>query len=157
MIKTMPVAKLTRTNHQKHIVDVMPLIAAVFAVQCYLMGQFGAAIDTGNLALAMALGLSGFVGALFWYDKNHIILVFEDKIQSGIKGFGRVKTVKFEEIEQVLRPEKESNFSNLVLKLKCGSTRVFYFVDHPKASSEFLSHQIEMHKQKESESAVKAA
>lgn len=138
------IAKFTRINHQKHIIDVMPLIAAVFGVQCYLMGQFSAGISIGDLALAMAGGLVSFVAGLFWYDKKHRILIFSDRIESGFNGLGGMKTIMLKEIASIEAPEDEKNFSSLLIMMANGSSHVFYFIDYPKASKAFLEERISL-------------
>ena len=139
-------AKLSRNNHRKHIIDLMPLICAVFGVQCYLMSQFeiglNGGMDTGDLALLMGLGLITFISGLFWYNTSHHVLIYEDRILTGFAGFGTVKTIKFEDIASIKAPKEEQNFSSLVLKLKNGNSHIFYFVDFPKASKAFLEKQI---------------
>lgn len=137
-----PIAKLTKHNHQKHIIEVMPFIAAVFGVQCYLMTQFTNGADIGNLALTMASALIGFVLSLYLYDEKHHVVVFEDKIVYGFLGLGQSTTVLFKDIERVTAPEDERKFSSLMIKLKDGSCRALYFIDYPLASKDFLSAQL---------------
>lgn len=150
-------AKFTRTNHSKHIVDVMPLVAAVFGVQCYLLEQFESGIDTGTVAVSIAVGLVAFVCGLFWYDRNHHIIVFEDRIESGFFGFGAVKTVMLSEIESIEAPKEERNFSTLIVSTKEGKAHIYYFVDYPKASKEFLEKQISLITQEDDEDSAIAA
>ncbi len=148
-----PIAKLTRHNHQKHILEVMPFIAAVFGVQCYLMTQFTSGIDIGDLALTMASSLVGFVLSLYLYDEKHHVIIFEDKLVYGFLGFGQSKTIYFKDVERVVAPEEEKKFSSLMLKLKDGRCRVLYFIDYPLASKEFISGRLKALRASEDENS----
>lgn len=149
-----PIARFTRHNHQKHIIEVMPFIAAVFGVQCYLMGQFSSGVDIGDLALTLASALVGFVLSLYLYDEKNHVFIFEDKLVYGFLGLGQARTVMFKDIERIVAPEDERKFSSLMIKLKDGSCRVLYFIDYPVASKDFLS--LQMNKSKESDQDIAA-
>lgn len=141
----LPLAKLGRLNHRKHIVDIMPFIAAVFGVQCYLMSRFSSGVESGNLALWMGFGLVGFISALFWYDRNHQVIIYSDRIESGFTGFGTPMVLNFDEIENIKTPKEEQNFAPLVVRLKSGKAIVYHFVDHPKTSGDFILEQMKKH------------
>lgn len=139
-----PIAKLSRQNHMDHIISVLPLITAVFAVQCYLMSQFTSGVEIGDLAIGLACGLIAFVGGLFVYDKNHQIYVYPDHIRSGFGMFGGLKKISLNAVAAVVAPEEEKNFSSLILKMKDKRSHIFYFVDYPLNVKKLLDHQIDL-------------
>ncbi|MBC76920.1 MAG: hypothetical protein CME64_12980 [Halobacteriovoraceae bacterium] len=140
------IAKFSRINHMEHITGVLPLLTAVFGVQCYLMSRFTSSISTGDLALGLGLSLVFFVCALFYYDKNHVVLIYKDHIKAGMT-LGQGTRIDFAEIESVIAPKEEKGFGTLVLKLKDGRTYALYFIDFPVGSKEFL--ELQMHKMNE--------
>lgn len=136
-----PIAKLSRQNHIDHIIGVLPLITAVFGVQCYLMSQFTSGIEIGNLALGLASGLVAFVGGLFYYDNKHQVFVYPDRLRAGFGLLGGLKSIKFSEIEEVIAPLEEKKFASIILRMKNNRSHIFYFVDYPLDVKKLLDHQ----------------
>ncbi len=135
------IAKLSRNNHVDHITGVMPLLTAVFGVQCYLMGKFTTSINVGDLALGLGISLACFVCGLFYYDKNHLVLIYTDHIKTGLR-VGQGKRINFSDIEEIIAPKDEKAFGTLILKLRNGATHPLYFVDFPLGSKDFLDQQM---------------
>ncbi|MCO4756251.1 MAG: hypothetical protein KC478_17345 [Bacteriovoracaceae bacterium] len=122
--------------------SVLPLITVVFGVQCYLMSKFSSNVEIGDLAIGLAGALVIFVCSLFYYDKNHVILIYSNHLKSGMMR-GKGKRIEFFDIEEIVAPKEEKRFGTLVLKMKDGLSHTFYFVDYPVGAKAFLDEQIE--------------
>lgn len=136
-------AKIGRENHINHLITVMPLIVMVYAIQCYVMWKFSPELQIGDYAITMGIVLSSFISFMVFYDNNHHVLIYEDKlhIYFGLTGTNRV--IEFKDIETIIAPEEEVNFSNLIIKTKEDQkNHVFYFVDHPFHVKKLIEKQI---------------
>ena len=135
-------AKIGRENHINHLITVMPLIVMVYAVQCYVMWSFSPDMKIGDYAITMGCVLSSFIGLMVYYDNNHHVLIYEDRLHIYFGLTGTNKIIEFSDIEKVLAPDEDVNFSNLIIKTKEEKNHVFYFVDHPLLVKKLIEKQM---------------
>jgi hypothetical protein len=135
-------AKIGHQNHINHLITVMPLITMVYAVQCYVMWKFSPDMLIGDYAITMGCVLSSFIGIMVYYDNNHHALIYEDKLHIYFGLTGTNKIIEFSGIDQIISPDEEVNFSNLIIKTKDKKNHVFYFVDHPFLVKKLIEKQM---------------
>lgn len=135
-------AKIGHQNHINHLITVMPLITMVYAVQCYVMWKFSPDMLIGDYAITMGCVLSSFIGTMVYYDNNHHVLIYEDRLHIYFGLTGTNKIIEFSEIDKVISPDEDVNFSNLVIRTKEEKKHVFYFVDHPFLVKKLIEKQM---------------
>ncbi len=136
------IAKIGRENHQKHLTSVMPLIVAVFGVQCFIMFKMGTGIEAGDYALGLGIGLASFISLLFVYDNYHHAIIYKDHLHIYFPLTMTNKTIEYSNIERIITAKEEDcSFSNMVIKTKDKKTHVLFFVDHPTHVKELIESQ----------------
>lgn len=135
-------AKIGRQNHINHLITVMPLITMVYAIQCYIMWHFSPDMKIGDYAIGMGCMLSSFIGFMVFYDNNHHVLIYEDKLHVYFGLTRTNKIIKFKDIDKVIAPEEDVNFSSLVIRTKEEKNHIFYFVDHPAHVKQLIEKQM---------------
>lgn len=126
-----PLAKVGRENHLNHIVNVLPIITVVFGVQCYIMSRITTAGEFGDFPLYLAGTLILFISGLFYYDKNHHVIFYQDHMQISFSLFGTNKIVYYKDIREIIGPEEECKFSSLLVKTREQGNIILHFVDYP--------------------------
>lgn len=134
-------AKIGRQNHLNHLVAVMPLITIVFCVQCFVMYKFAPEMNIGDYALSLGVMLSSFIGMMVYYDNNHNVLIYPDHLHVHFGILGTNLKINFEDIIEIITPEEECPFSNMIIKTK-EKRHVFYFVDYPVHVKALIESQI---------------
>lgn len=135
------IAQMGRQNHLQHLTQILPFITTIFGVQCFFIYKFVTDIQVGDYALIMGMGLIGFIYALFYYDNNHHVLVYS-KYLHVFPVFGRDKKLMIGDIENILAPDEECNFSTIIIELKNKERHVFYFVDYPLHMKKLIEKQM---------------
>jgi hypothetical protein len=135
-------AKIGHHNHINHLITVMPLITLVYGVQCYVMWKFSTDMKIGDYAITMGCVLSSFIGLMVYYDNNHHALIYEDKLHVYFGLTGTNKIIEFSQIDKIIAPKEDVNFSNLIIKTKDEKNHVFYFVDHPLHVKQLIENQM---------------
>ena len=126
-----PLARIGRDNHLDHIVNVLPLITVVYGIQCYIMSRISPQIEIGDFAIYLAFALISFISGLFYYDKNHHVIFYDDHLHISFNLFGTNKVIFYKDIQDVIAPEEECKFSSLMLKTREQGNHVLHFVDYP--------------------------
>lgn len=129
-------AKLGRENHKGHLIQVLPLITLIFALQCFLVYKLTPDFPIFNFALTTGLGLIGLVVSLFYYDENHHVFLTDKEIIISFHPFSQ-KKISYLDITDVVAPKEECPFSSIVIKTQSKNFN-FHFVDFPKSCSEFI-------------------
>lgn len=136
------IAKIGRQNHQNHIIGVMPLITIVFGIQCYLIYHFAEGVQVGDYALLLGASLATFVSWLMYYDNYHHVFICKDHLHIYFPLFGTNYEIEYQDIESIVTPEEECNFSSIIVKTKEGRNHVFHFVDFPVATKTLIEEQM---------------
>lgn len=136
------IAKIGRQNHVTHLMNVMPLITFVFGVQCYLIYKFADGIQVGDYAIMLGATLAFFVSALVYYDNNHHVFICKNHLHVFFPLTGKNFEIDYKDIENILTPEEECNFSSIAIKTKDDKTHVFYFVDFPVSTKMLIEEQM---------------
>jgi hypothetical protein len=126
-----PIARIGRENHLDHIINVLPLITVVYGIQCYIMSRISPGSDIGDFALYLAFALISFISGLFYYDKNHHVIFYEDYMHISFNLFGTNKKIFYKDIKDVIAPDEECKFSSLMIKTREQGNHVLHFVDYP--------------------------
>lgn len=126
-----PLAKVGRENHLNHIINVLPLITVVFGIQCYIMSQITPAGEYGDFPLYLAGSLIAFICGLFYYDKNHHVIFYQDHMHINFSLFGTNKVIHYKDIREIIGPEEECKFSSLMIKTREQGNIILHFVDYP--------------------------
>lgn len=126
-----PLAKVGRDNHLEHIVNVLPIITVVFGIQCYIMSRITPAGEFGDFPLYLAATLIAFISGLFYYDKNHHVIFYQDHMHISFSLFGTNKIIYYKDIREIHGPEEECKFSSLLIKTREQGNLILHFVDYP--------------------------
>lgn len=117
---------LTREKHLDHMVRVVPFIVFCYAVQCFMIMK----ISPGEFSQTSLMVLGGFlammIGGFISYDLKHTVELSENELC--IRFFSSHKTVKYEDIWEVLVSEPGQSFATVTLKTQSGNFS-FYFID----------------------------
>jgi len=124
-------AKVGRDNHLDHIINVLPLITVVYAIQCYIMARISPAAENGDFALYLAFALISFISALFYYDKNHHVIFYDDHMHVNFSLLGTNRIIYYKDIKEIIAPEEECKFSSIMIKTREQGNHVLHFVDYP--------------------------
>jgi hypothetical protein len=135
------IARIGRENHIKHLTRILPFITSIFGVQCYLIYKYAKGIQVGDYAMFLGVSLVTFIVALVYYDNNHHVIIYPKHLHIFFPAMGTDRKVFYNEIDKIIAPEEECNFSTLVLKLKNEEHVVFYFVDYPLHVKELIESQ----------------
>lgn len=136
------IAKIGRQNHQNHLLAVMPLITIVFGIQCYLIYQFAEGVAVGDYAMLLGASLATFISWLMYYDNNHHVFICRNHLHVYFPLFGKNFEIDYKDIEQIVVPEEECNFSSILVKTKDNGRYVFHFVDFPVATKILIEEQM---------------
>ena len=122
--------------------QILPFITTIFGIQCFLVFKFVKDVQVGDYALFMGLGLISFVYSLFYYDNNNHVLVYTKYLHI-FPVIGVDKKLHYTEIDLIIGPEEECNFSTIIVQMKDKKRHVFYFVDYPLQMKAFIEQQIQ--------------
>jgi len=124
--------QLTRNHHFNHLVKMVPLIAVIFGVQCFMAQEYYTNVDTKNMLMALGFGLISFILGFNFYDRKHVIVLRENDIHVKWSIF-RNYTIPYVDIWAVESQGDDEQFGTLVIKMRkgCGRHKVFYFIDEP--------------------------
>ena len=135
-------AKVGRKNHLNHLLAVMPLITFVYGVQCYLIYKFSDGVPFGDYALLLGCSLAFFISFLVYYDNHHHVFICKNHLHIYFPLFGTNLEIPYEDIEQIIAPDEECNFSTMVIKTKNKDNHVLYFVDFPVSVKQIIEDQM---------------
>jgi hypothetical protein len=124
-------ARLGRENHLNNLISRLPVLTTIYGIQCLMVYHMALDVNIGDFSLYMAVSLIVLVGALFIHDKYHHILLYKDHILVYFAPLNTFKKIRYEDIKEIIVPEKECDFSSILLRLNNNQHIVFYFVDYP--------------------------
>lgn len=130
-MEKLAVARLGRENHLNNLIARLPVLTTIYGVQCLMVYHMALDVNIGDFALYMGISLIMLVGALFIHDKYHHVLLYKDHILVYFQPLNTYKKIKYEDIKEVIAPEKECDFASILIKLKNGEHIAFHFVDFP--------------------------
>lgn len=133
-----PIGKVERNNHLNHLTKILPFVAVVFGLQCYLIYQISSGIDIGNYTFFLGVSLASFVGALLYYDTNHHIIIYQNRLHIYFQIMGVNEEVYFTDIQEMYVPEEDINFSTMVIKTHDDKKYKLHFIDHPYHVKKFI-------------------
>lgn len=125
------IARIGRDNHLNNLINKLPLITVIFGLQCFFLMQMSGQINVGEFASMMGLFLIGLVGSLYVYDKYHHVIIYQDQIVVYFSPLNTQRVIALSDIENIIAPEEECDFSSISLQLKTNETVSFHFVDYP--------------------------
>jgi hypothetical protein len=130
-MKNKAIAKLGRENHLNGLLSRLPFLTIIYGVQCTVIHLFAKNLDVSQFATTLGLMLIGLVTGLFIYDKYHHVLLYSDHILVYFEPLNTAKRINYSDIEDIVIPENECEFSSIMLKLKNKDNVTFHFVDFP--------------------------
>lgn len=136
------IAKIGRENHINHLIQILPFITTVFGIQCFLVYKYVQDVQIGDYALFMGLGLISFVYSLYYYDNNHHVLIYSKYLHI-FPVIGSETILLYSDIEDIVVPDEECNFSTIIIKLKNEDRHIFYFVDYPVQLKKLIESQFD--------------
>lgn len=125
------IARIGRDNHMKNLIGKLPLITAIFGLQCFFLLQMKTSIHVGDFATMMGCFLIAFIGSLYVYDRYHHVIIYKDQIVVYFSLFNMHRSIPLNQIKEIIAPEEECDFSSLSLVLNDEETVSFHFVDYP--------------------------
>lgn len=130
--------KLEHNNHLTHLTRVLPLIVAVFGIQCYVLSQMNPHASIGNYAIFLGFTLTLLIGSMVYYDTYHKTYLFEDHLYIEFSLLGTKRIIKYSEIEDIITAKDDASFSSILLRLSDNSKVILHFVDHPRAVKKLI-------------------
>ena len=124
-------ARVGRENHLNTLMGRLPLLTTVYGLQCLLILQFSKEIDVFDFAVYMGASLIVLVVSLFIHDKYHHVLLYKDHLIVYFELFKTYKKIDYKDIEEIIAPSEECDFSSILLKLKGKERIAFHFIDYP--------------------------
>jgi hypothetical protein len=125
------VAKIGRENHLNNLMGKLPLITAIFGLQCFFLMQMQTQINIGEFSMILGTFLIGLITSLYIYDKHHHVIIYQGHITIYFSPLNLKKMISLDEIENIIAPAEECDFSTLSLELKSKEVISLYFVDYP--------------------------
>ena len=125
------IAKIGRDNHLNNLFSKLPLITAIFGLQCFFLMQMEDRIDIGEFSVLMGSFLVFMISALYIYDKHHHVIIYKDRITIYFSPLNLQKTIPLNEIENIHGPENECDYASLTFELTSKELLSIHFVDNP--------------------------
>lgn len=126
-----PIVKIGRDNHLNNLINKLPLITAIFGLQCFFIMKMQDQVNVGEFSTFMGLFLIGLISSLYIYNRHHHVIIYQDQILIYFTPFNSQRVVHMSDIDAVIAPEEECDFSSIALKLKSKETVSIHFVDYP--------------------------
>ena len=152
-----PVARLGRENHLNNLISRLPVLTTIYGIQCLMVYHMALDVNIGDFSVYMAVSLIMLVGALFIHDKYHHVLLYSDHILVYFAPLNTFKKIKYENIKEIVVPERECDFSSILLRLNNNQHVVFHFVDYPLQVKEVIQQIINDQKTSSTEHFDQAA
>jgi len=141
------IAKLTRENHFNNLINNLPLFTILYATQCALAHYvFYDIVNPGSFAVALGTCLIFLVSSIYVYDKYHHVIIYKNRFHVYFEIFGISKTIMFDDIEDIVGPSEECEFSSLRLVLKNDLVYDLHFIDYPMQVRKILLTHLQNHK-----------
>ena len=127
------IAKLGKENHLNSLMNRLPFLTLIYALQCLLVYHMAKEINLGDFALYMGLSLIFLICSLFIYDKYHHILLYKDHLLVYFEPLNHHRKIYCSEIKEIITPKQECDFSSIMLILKDekSSAVSLHFIDYP--------------------------
>jgi hypothetical protein len=125
-------ARLGRENHLNNLISRLPVLTTIYGLQCLMVYHMALDVNIGDFSLYMGLALIALVGSLFVHDKYHHVLLYNDHIVVYFQPLNTYKKINYSDIKDIIVPEKECDFSSILLKMNDGEHMAFHFVDYPQ-------------------------
>lgn len=125
------IAKLGRENHLNTLIGRLPVLTTIYGIQCLMVYHMATEIDIGDFALYMGASLILLVTGLFIHDKYHHVLLYKDHILVYFAPLNTHKKIMYQDIAEIIVPEKECEFSSILIRLKSDESLSLHFVDYP--------------------------
>ncbi len=130
-MKKQAIAKLGKENHLNGLMARLPFLTTIYGIQCLLIYHMVTEINASHFAVSLGLMLIGLVTSLFIYDKYHHVLLYQDHLLVYFEPLNTAKKILYEDIQEIVVPENECDFSSIMLKLKNEQNISFHFIDYP--------------------------
>lgn len=148
------IAKLTRENHLSNLISGLPLLTALYGLNCILMYNFIEGLNVGSFALYLGAMLITFVVGLFIYDKYHHVLLYNDHLLIYFQPLQLARKVEYKNIQEIITPEHECEFSSMLIKLKNDQVISLHFIDYPQEVKKVIIQMIVLNEDKQIKSAA---
>jgi hypothetical protein len=124
-----PVFEVTRQEHLNHLQRMMPLLAGIYLIQCFLLLNFITDMPVGDICFLVAIFISVGICGLYAYDNYQKTLIFGDSILSYFELWGGAKIYSLSDIKTVRADSSDLLFGHLEIEFKNGERLRLYFID----------------------------
>lgn len=126
-----PIAKIGRDNHLNNLMGKLPLITAIFGLQCFFLMQVQSEINIGEFSFIMGSFLVALICSLFIHDKYHHVLIYKNHLTIYFAPLNLKREISMDEIKEIFAPKEECDFASISIELKSKEIISFHFVDYP--------------------------
>jgi hypothetical protein len=126
-----PIGKIERQNHLNHLTKIVPFIAIIFGVQCFMIYKMTGGQIIGDYAMILGVSLAVMIGMMIYYDNNHHVILFDNHIRVIFELTGTDQEIFYDDIEEIITGTQDATFSTMTIVQKDGTRNNLYFVDYP--------------------------